>query len=126
MDTIFIYYKNLKFAENKQFTLEFSDEDLLQEINLKSILSKYKMKFTQLKQYPTIEKISELANRIIKNGVDHGYDSAEIEISYLRKSYEIDILKFSHSKSINAFKFFLSLSDEKKICYYLLTLQKTV
>ena len=32
MDPFFIYYNNLKFAENKQFTLEFSDEDLLQEI----------------------------------------------------------------------------------------------
>ena len=25
----------------------------------------------KLKQYPAIEKISELTNRIIKNGVDH-------------------------------------------------------
>ena len=29
-----------------------------------------------------IKKISELVNRIIKNGVDHGYDSPEIKISY--------------------------------------------
>ena len=32
MYPIFIYYNNLKFAENRQFTLEFSDEGLLQEI----------------------------------------------------------------------------------------------
>ena len=32
MDPIIIYYNNLKFAENKQFTLEFRDEDLLQGI----------------------------------------------------------------------------------------------
>ena len=32
MDPIFIYYNNLILAENKQFTLEFSDEDLLQGI----------------------------------------------------------------------------------------------
>ena len=32
MDPFFIYYNNLKFAENKQFTLEFSDEGLLQGI----------------------------------------------------------------------------------------------
>ena len=42
---------------------------------------------TELKQYPAIEKISELANAIIKNGVDHGYDSPEIEISYSRETY---------------------------------------
>ena len=35
MDPIFIYYNNLKFAENKQFTLEFSDEDLVQGIIFK-------------------------------------------------------------------------------------------
>ena len=34
MDPIFIYYNNLKLAENKQFTLEFSDKDLLQAIVL--------------------------------------------------------------------------------------------
>ena len=33
---------------------------------------------TELKRYPAIKKISELANRIIKNGVNHGYDSPEI------------------------------------------------
>ena len=32
MDLFSIYYSNLKFAENKQFTLECSDKDLLQEI----------------------------------------------------------------------------------------------
>ena len=60
---------------------------------------------TKLKQYPAIEKISELANRIIKNGVDHGYDSPEIEISYGGKTYEMDILKFNRSKSVNIFEF---------------------
>ena len=40
----------------------------------------------ELKQYPAIEKISELANRIIKNEIDHGYDSPEIEISYTGKT----------------------------------------
>ena len=32
MNPIFIYYNNLKFAENMQFTLEFRDNDLLQGI----------------------------------------------------------------------------------------------
>ena len=32
MGRIFIYYNNLKFAENQQFTLEFSNGDLLQGI----------------------------------------------------------------------------------------------
>ena len=32
MDPIFIYYNNLKFAKNKQFVLEFDDENLLQKV----------------------------------------------------------------------------------------------
>ena len=113
MDPFFIYYNNLKFAENKQFTLEFSDEDLLQEIIffrdyfLMSMpcFTKVENDITKLKQYPAIEKISELANRIIRNGFDHGYDSPEIEISYGGKTYEMDILKFNRSKSVNIFEF---------------------
>ena len=61
---------------------------------------------TKLKQYPAVEKISELANRIIKNGVDHEYDSPEIKISYGGKTYEMNILKFYHSKSVDVFEFF--------------------
>ena len=60
---------------------------------------------TELKKHPAIEKIFELAKRIIKNGVDHGYDSPEIEISYGGKTYEMDILKFNRSKSVNIFEF---------------------
>ena len=113
MDPFFIYYNNVKFAENKQFTLEFSDEDLLQEIIffrdyfLMSMpcFTKVENDITKLKQYPAIEKISELANRIIRNGFDHGYDSPEIEISYGGKTYEMDILKFNRSKSVNIFEF---------------------
>ena len=67
MDPIFIYYSNLKFAENKKFTLEFSNEDLFQGI---FFLKKQRL-LSKLKQYPAIEKIPELANRIIKNGADH-------------------------------------------------------
>ena len=104
MDPIFIYYNNLKLAENKQFTLEFSDKDLLQGIVLlkknrdyflmsMSCFIKVKNDISELKQYPAIEKIFELANKIIKNRVDHGYDSPEIEISYGGKTYEMNTLK---------------------------------
>ena len=80
---------------------------------------------TELKQYPTIEKISELVNRIIKNGLNCGYDSPEIEISYGGKTYEMDILKVNHSKSVDVFEFFDHYL-KKKICSYLLALQRTV
>ena len=95
MDPIFIYYNNLKFSENKQFTLEFSNKDLLQGIMFlknrdyflmsMSCFMEVENKISKLKQYPAIKKISGLANRIIKNGVDHGYDSPEIEILTVEK-----------------------------------------
>ena len=128
MDPIFIYYNNLIFAENKAFTLEFSDEDLLQGIvkknrdyflmSMSCFIIKVENDITELKQYPAIEKISELANRITKNGVAHGCDSPEIETSYAGKIYEMDILKVNSGKSVDV--------SEKKICSYLLDLQRTV
>ena len=124
MDLIFIYYNNLKFAENKQFTLEFSNEDLLQGITFlknkdyflmsMSCFIEVENDITKLKQYSAIEKISELAKRIIKNGVDHGYDSPEIEISYGGKTYEMNILKFNRSKSVDIFEFFDHYLKKKK------------
>ena len=51
----------------------------------------------------------------MKNRVDHGYDSPEIEISYGGKTYEMDILKFNHSKSVNVFEFFYHYQKKKKI-----------
>ena len=79
----------------------------------------------KLKQYPAIEKISELTNRIIKNGVGHRYDSPEIEISYGGKTHEMDILKFNRSKSVDVFEVFDHYL-KKKICSYLVTIQRTV
>ena len=47
----------------------------------------------KLMQYADIEKISEFANRIIKNGIDYGLKSPDIEILYGGKTYEMDILR---------------------------------
>ena len=71
------HYNNLKFAENKQFNLEFWDEDLLQGIIFlknrdyflmsMSCFIEVENDITELKQYPPIKKRSELADRFIKN-----------------------------------------------------------
>ena len=89
---------------------------------------------TELKQYLAIEKISELANRIIKNGVDHGYDLPEIEISYGGTTYEMDILKVNRSKSVDVFELFdhylkkkifvLIYSPYKELLDYRITFEK--
>ena len=70
---------------------------------------------TELKQYPAIHQIFELGKTIIKNGVDHGYDSPESEISYGGKTYEMDIFKVNRSKSVNVFEIFDYYLKKKKI-----------
>ena len=70
---------------------------------------------TELKQYPAIHQIFELGKTIIKNGVDHGYDSPESEISYGGKTYEMDIFKVNRSKSVNVFEIFDNYLKKKKI-----------
>ena len=62
-----------------------------------------------------------IANKIIKNRVDHGYDSPETEISSGGKTYEMDILKFNRSKSVDVFEFF-DHYPKKKNCSCLLAL----
>ena len=70
---------------------------------------------TELKQYPAIHQIFELGKTIIKNGVGHGYDSPESEISYGGKTYEMDIFKVNRSKSVNVFEIFDNYLKKKKI-----------
>ena len=57
-------------------------------------------------QYVDIEKMSEVSNRIIKNGIDDGHQSPDIEIFFGGKIYEMDILKNNRSTSVNVVEFF--------------------
>ena len=73
---------------------------------------------TKLRQYPAIERISDLANRIIKNGVHYGYDSPKIELSYGGKTYKIDILKFNRNKAVDVFQFFDHYLKKKNLLLF--------
>ena len=70
---------------------------------------------TELKQYSAVKKISELSNRFTKTGVDHGYNSPEIEMSYGVRTYEMDVLKVSRSKSVGVFLFFYHYLKKKDL-----------
>ena len=89
-----------------------------------SCFIKVKNDISELKQYPAIEKIFELANKIIKNRVDHGYDSPEIEISYGGKTYEMDIFKVNRSKSVDVFEIFDHYLKKKKDLFLFTRLTK--
>ena len=116
MDPIFIYYNNLKFAENKKFTLEFSDGDILQGIIFRKNRDYFLMSLTcfietenditELMQYADIEKISKFANRIIKNGIGYGHELPDIEILYGEKHMKWIFKKNNCSASVDVVEFF--------------------
>ena len=114
----------MKFAENKKFTLEFSDGDILQGKSFRKSRDYFLMSMAcfieiendimELTQYTDIEKISEFVNRIIKNGIDYGHKSAETEILYGGKTYEVDILKNNCSALVDVVEFFYHFLKRKR------------
>ena len=83
MEPLFIYYNNLSFNQNKRFTLEFSDNDLLERVLFRKNKDYYitsmscyvdlTVDVTKLPQSNQIKKNSDLANAILPDGVDFGY-----------------------------------------------------
>ena len=59
----------------------------------------------KLKQYDDIEKKSIIANCYIRNGIDYGFDSPEIEIIFGNKTYQFEINKISRSKAVDVYNF---------------------
>ena len=88
MDPVFIYYDKVKFQnEYKIFNIDFSDGDNLQAGFLKkyrdyyitsmSCFIKITQDLTELNHYEEI-KISEISNKILKNGVEHLYEEKKL------------------------------------------------
>ena len=83
MEPVFIYYNNLRFDQNKIFTLEFSYGDLLEGVIFKKNKEYYitnmscyvdlTVDVTKLPQFDKIKEISDLANAILADGVDFGH-----------------------------------------------------
>ena len=79
-----------------------------------SCVIEIKNDITELTKYADIKKISEFANRIIKNGIDYGHKSPDIEISYGGKTYKMNILKDNRSHSVEAVEFFDHFFKQKR------------
>ena len=69
---------------------------------------------TKLKQYDDIERKSIITNHYIRNGIDYGFDSSEIEIIFDNKTYQFEINKISRSKAVDVFNFFDHLLKRKR------------
>ena len=84
MDPIFIYSNDLQFQDNKSFTIDFSNDDRLHGVLFQKNKDYYLTSMScfieitnhlsELEHYSEILKVSELSNKILKNGVDHLYD----------------------------------------------------
>ena len=119
MDPIFIYNNNLNFHENHRFILNFNDGDVLKGVNFSKendyyIMSMYCFIFTELKQFNDIKKKSVIANHYIRNGIDYGFDSPEIEIILDNKTYQFEINKISHSKVVDIYYVYDHLLKRKR------------
>ena len=85
MGPVFIYYDKVKFQNKfKIFNIDFSDADNLQAVFLNknrdyyitsmSCFIKITQDLTELNHYEEIKKISEISNKILKNGLEHLYE----------------------------------------------------
>ena len=57
---------------------------------------------------------SIIAIRYIRNGVDYGFESPEIEISFDNKTYQFEINKISRSKAVDIHNFYDHLLKRKR------------
>ena len=110
MEPIFIYYSNLKFKENKIFTIEFSNEDQLQSIMFRKAKDYYLTNtscfiqltsaLTKLENFSDIKKISDLSKSILKNGIDHEYVEKYLEAFSGGGKTELEPDKSNHVLSV--------------------------
>ena len=117
-------YNNLTFDKNQRFILNFSDGDVLKGVNFPKENDYYIMSMscfievsndiTKLKQYDDIEKKSIIANRYIRNGIDYGFGSPEIEIIFDNKADQFEINKVSCSKAVDVYNFYDHLLKTKR------------
>ena len=83
MEPNFIYYNNLTFDDKKKFSIDFSDEDLLEGVVFKenkdyciSSMTCYvdlTVDVTKRSNYAKVKQSSGLATAILRGGVDFGY-----------------------------------------------------
>ena len=128
MDPIFIYYSNLQFQDNKSFSIDFSDEDRLQGVLFKKSKDYYLTStscfieitndLSELEHYDEIKKISELSNKILKDGVDHLYNEKKFEV-FLNGELktELEAEKSNRALSVEIVEFFDHVTKQKRYVF---------
>ena len=125
MEPIFIYSNDLQFQDNKSFTINFSDDDRLQEVLFKKNKDYYLTSMScfieitndlsELEHYSEIITISEYSNKILKNGVEHLYDEKNIEVFINGKlKTELEAEKSNRALSVEIAEFFDHVTKQKR------------
>ena len=123
MDLIFIYYNDLKFQDNKIFTIEFSNVDRLDGVLFKKKKDCYLVSMScfieitndlsKLTHYNDIKKISNLLNSILKNGVNHSYEEKNLEVTFNNVKIELTSEKSNRALLVEVVEFFDYVTKQK-------------
>lgn len=104
MEFTFIYYKNLRFDDKKKFSIDFSNEDLLEGVVFKKNKDYYitsmacyvdfNIDITAQQNYTKIKQTSDLATTILRCDVDVGYGRKYLTLYFvLTNLEEVNTLK---------------------------------
>ena len=72
---------------------------------------------TELDHYDDIKKISEISNKILKNGVEHLYEEKILEVSFGDLNFEFLPKKSNGGLSLHPVEFFDEVTKRKRIVF---------
>ena len=126
MEPVFIYYSNLSFDQNKRFTLEFSNSDLLKGVIFKKNKDYYitsmscyvdlTVDVAKLPQFDKIKEISDLANAILPDDVDFCYQKTLCKQGMKERATHLKLIKQTGVNTLTISSFFILTLKRKDSC----------
>ena len=131
MEPVFIYCDKVKFQNDdyKIFKVDFRDGDNLEGVFFRKNRDYYitsmscfitlEQDLKELKYYDDIKKISEISNKILKNGIEHLYEEKVLEVTLenIKQKIELQPVKSKRGLSVDTVEFFDEESKTKKSVY---------
>ena len=114
MEPIFVYYSNLKFKDNEDFTVKFSNEDQLKGIMFRKDRDYYLNDISKLTHYKKIKKIADLSNSILKNAINHTYMGRDLKVFFDLGKLKFEVDKSNRALSVGVVKFFDYVTKQKR------------
>ena len=82
-----------------------------------SCFTKITQDLTELNHYEEIKKISEISNKILKNGVEHLYEEKKLEATFGDSNFEFLPEKSKRGLSLQAVEFFDYVTKRKRLVF---------